>query len=37
MTDEMFYSIYDVHLKHLIGLGILKNVIASKGKQVKVT
>ena len=37
MTNEMFYSISDVHFKHLASLGILKHIIGNKGKDLQVT
>ena len=37
MTNEMFYSISDVHFKHLALLGILKHIIGNKGKDMQVS
>ena len=37
MSDEMFYNITDQHLTHLRSHGILKHIIANKGKQVVVS
>ena len=37
MTDEMFYSISDAHLKLLADMGILKHIIANKGKELEVS
>ena len=35
MTNEMFYGLSDAHLKHLAELGLLKFIIANKGKEVQ--
>ena len=37
MTNEMFYSINDGHLKLLAEVGVLKYIIANKGTQVEVS
>ena len=37
MTDELFYNISNQHLQHLAGLGLLKHIIANKGKQLAVS
>ena len=37
MTNEMFYSITDGHLKLLAEVGVLKYIIANKGAQVEVS
>ena len=35
MSNEMFYGLSDAHLKHLAELGLLKFIIANKGKEVE--
>ena len=37
MTNEMFYSITDGHLKLLAEVGVLKYIIANKGSDVQVS
>ena len=37
MTNEMFYSITDRHLKSLAEVGVLKYIIANKGSDVQVS
>ena len=37
MTDELFYNISNQQLQHLAGLGLLKHIIANKGKQLAVS
>ena len=37
MSDDMFMNISDQHLAHLGTLGLLKHLIANKGKQVGVS
>ena len=37
MTNEMFYSITDGHLKLLAEVGVLKYIIANQGAQVEVS
>ena len=37
MTNEMFYSVTDGHLKLLAEVGVLKYIIANKGCDVQVS